>query len=190
MSKRLLVVLGFLATAAITTTVCADSISYSLTSLGDNTWEYSYSITNTDEVSGLHVFDIYFPSVSSPFFADYTNITEVAKPNPGNWQTTIFPASAPNLSAIYDAQALNTPIAFGQSVTGFDVSFMYNGPLPLGAQTFEIYDSHYNLLKTGSTTLTSSVSEPCTLALFFLGLAALSVMRLRERSPLSLNGPS
>jgi hypothetical protein len=180
MSKRPQAILAFLAAAAVTTTaVGADSISYALTSLGGNTWEYSYSVANTDEVNGLSVFDIYFPSVASPLFVNYTNITEVANPNPLNWQTTIFPPSAPNLGAIYDAHALTTPIALGQSVTGFEVSFMYNGAAQLGAQTFEIYDPHYNLLQTGSTTPMASVPEPYTLALFGLGLAALSVMRVR-----------
>jgi hypothetical protein len=161
----------------------ADGISYTLTDLGSGNWEYSYTITNTDEASGLYVFDIYFPSVSSTDALNYSNITETANPDSTNWITTVFPPSAPNLGGIYDAVALNTPIALGQSLSGFSVSFNYalTKQLPvIGPQYFEIYDSNYHLLESG-TTVQAAVPEASTLVLLVSGIFGLLGLLVSRR---------
>ena len=149
----------------------ADDISYTLTNLGSGNWSYSYTITNTAEASGLYVFDVYFPSASSLDAFNYSNITETANPDTNNWITTVFPPSEPgDLGAFYDAEA-SIPIALGDSLGGFTVSFSYLGSAALGAQYFEIYDTSYDLLETGTTTLsTTPTPEPSTLILLVSGV--------------------
>jgi hypothetical protein len=158
------VVLGLIPSAR------ADGISYSLTALGSGNWAYTYTVTNTDEASGLYVFDIYFPSVSSTDALNYSNITETANPDPTNWFTTVLLPSAPNLGGIYDELATN-PLGQGDSLGGFSVSFTYTGTAALGAQYFEIYDTSYDLLGSGTTTLsTTPIPEPSTLILLVSGV--------------------
>src|ERR1035438_10562265 len=66
--------------------------------------DWSSDVCSSDlEASGLYVFDIYFPSVSSTAAFNYSNITATANPDSTNWSTTVFPPSAPNLGGIYDA---------------------------------------------------------------------------------------
>ena len=151
----------------------ADGISYTLSNLGSGNWAYSYTVTNTAEASGLYVFDIYFPSVSSTDAFSYSNITETANPDSTNWITTVFPPSEPgDLGAFYDAEA-SIPIALGDSLGGFTVDLSYSGSAALGAQYFEIYDSNFSLLETGTTTLsTIPTPEPSTLLLLIFGMFA------------------
>jgi hypothetical protein len=125
------------------------------------TWEYSYTILNNDIKGGLYVFDIYFPSISGPDSLLYSKITETANPDSSNWSTQIFIPSAPDLGALYDAGTLTTPIALGDSLSGFSVSFEYSGTAAsLGSQFFEIYDTSYDLIETGYTGLAGLTFVP------------------------------
>jgi len=170
MKKTTLFILLFIVLLGLAPAVKADGITYSLADLGGGNWSYTYTITNTDEPSGLYVFDIYFPSVSSLGNNNYSNITATANPDATNWITTVFPPSEPDLGGVYDAEA-SIPIAPGDSLGGFGVSFSYSGTAPLGAQEFEIYDPNFNLLETGTTTLsTTPTPEPSTLIFLVSGL--------------------
>jgi hypothetical protein len=172
--KAILLIVPVIVSLGLIPNARADGISYTLSNLGSGNWAYSYTITNTAEASGLYVFDIYFPSVSSTAAFNYSNITATANPDSTNWSTTVFPPSAPNLGGIYDAFALNTPIALGQSLGGFTVSFTYSGTAPLGAQGFEIYNPSYQLLQSATTTPSlTPIPEPSTLMLFVSGMFGL-----------------
>lgn len=171
MKKSILFVFPVFILLGLISTAGAAQIGYMLTDFGSGNWGYSYTITNNDISGGLYVFDIYFPTVSSPEAFNYSNFTETANPDPTNWSSTIFPPSNPgDLSAIYDVEAQNTPLALNASLYGFEVSFTYTGSAVLGSQYFEIYNTDFNLLESGDTVL---VPEPGTMMLLASGIFGL-----------------
>ena|ERR1039458_8569377 len=135
-----------------TGTTTTSEIYYTLTDLGGGSWEYSYTIApslvtvgsrGTGQTGALFEFDIYFPASSSPDAFSYSNLTEVANPDPTTWTPTIISPSEPgDLTAIYieDASLSSPGIASGQSLGGFSVTFDYSGTATLGSQSFEFYD--------------------------------------------------
>jgi len=140
-----------------TGTTTTSEIYYTLTDLGSvapgvESWEYSYTIApslvtvgprGTGPTGGLYEFDIYFPASSSPDAFSYSNLTEIANPDPTTWTPTIISPSEPgDLTAIYieDASLSSPGIASGQSLGGFSVTFDYSGTATLGFQYFEFYD--------------------------------------------------
>lgn len=184
MKKSVLILIPFIVLWSLIPTAGAVQILYNLSDLEGGYFAYSYTITNDTIASGLYCFDIYFPSLYSADAFNYSDIAEIANPDPTNWSTTIFPPSSPNLGAIYDAYTSTTPISLNNSLSGFEVSFNYSWSdiLVLGPQYFEIYDTEFNLLETGFTSAAPApVPEPGTMILFASGILSLGLIRWAKK---------
>jgi|ERR1035441_2062469 hypothetical protein len=184
MTKRILFMLPVIAVLGLIPNLRADEIYYTLTDLGSGSWEYSYTIAPS-MTGALYEFDIYFPSISSPDAFNYSNITEVANPDPTNWTPTIIPPSEPgDLAAIYieDASLSSPGIASGQSLGGFSVTFDYSGTAALGCQYFEVYDPTDYPAGAIYSGMTAPIPEPSSLMLLVSVMSLLFGLRLWARS--------
>jgi hypothetical protein len=167
-------VLSFL---LISSHAMATTIYYDLTNLGGGTWEYKYTVEN-DTASDIWDFVIYFSAVSDPSVFDYSNIMVTGNPDLTNWDIITAEPSVPDLGGYFDALALNTPIAPGDSLDSFKVSFDYAGTGVPGAQDFDIYDYDFNLVDRGTTQQSSiPTPEPTTCLLVVAGLISLAACR-------------
>ncbi|MFI4910842.1 MAG: PEP-CTERM sorting domain-containing protein [Sedimentisphaeraceae bacterium JB056] len=144
-------------------------VEYNATSVSGNNWVYEYTVINNES------FDI--QSLSITF--DTTEFTDLVI------------SSSPDISAAWDEQLLNfTPgseiydvlavgenkIGVGESLSGFSVSFTYNGSDSPGNQFFEIYDpeDYTEPLATGWTT---PVPEPSTVLILAAGFFATRIKK-------------
>lgn len=146
----------------------ATVVTFDLTDLGSDSFEYTYTIENDTLPESIEWLTIWFDeslygnlSTTSP-----TSITD-------NWNEIILPSTGFEIPLGYDAQALSDGITAGQTVTGFSVTFDWlggQGTLP-GPQQFEIINpSDSQTIDSGQT-----IPEPTTLLLF-----ALSGLLLRK----------
>ena len=162
-------------------------IDYDLKSLGGNSYQYDYTVTN-DGSLGADVTIDWFAILFDPGLYEENSLTIVTpEPPAADWYEDIL-GSGLLIPAAYDVLAdvlaWNSGIAVGESVSGFAVQFTWLGTGMPGAQPFEIYDPD-NIdvpLATGRTRAAgTSVPEPGTLALLFLGAVVASTTWLRRR---------
>ena len=126
----------------------ATSITYNLSSLGGNQWQYNYLINNNTLGSSIMDFLIYFPSVQSPDSLNYTLLGGTA---PGGWSLSTFQPSAVNLGGFAEFSGGSIPV--GNTLSGLTVAFSYTGSGLLGSQYFEVYDPNtFDLLDSGPST--------------------------------------
>ena len=156
---------------SLTAPAHAASVQYSLVALGGNDYRYVYSVTNDGSLGSgvaLQLFDVLFDPTQ--YLESSLTIT-TPSPLSGDWDQ-MFLASAPGVSAAYDALALAGGIADGTTVAGFAVDFTWIGTGAPGSQPYEIYDpSSFDLLGQGVTA--SPVPVPAALWLFASGLGTL-----------------
>ena len=171
--KRILlftIMLGILVT--MVTGVYATTILYdlSISNIGGNRWEYTYSVTNDSMSSAIEEFTIYFN------LGLYDNLT--VSNTPADWNAiAINPDPAIIADGFYDALALAAGIAPGATVSDFSVSFDWLVAGIPGSQFFEVVDpSTFDVLDSGNT---APVPEPGTLLLLGSGLIALIGMGKR-----------
>ena len=172
--------------SVFTQSAIAADISFTLTQHGGNTWEYTYTVTNTgDPGPGTNI--QWFSLDFDPVLYDEASLT-VTSPAAINadWDQNIFP-SGPGLDAVYDVFALAGGIPPGESQTGFSIRFDWIGPAAPGAQPFAVYDpATAGLLFQGNTNSGSAISIPVfnglAGGLLLLGLILLAMLRLRRRT--------
>jgi hypothetical protein len=153
--------------------VYAATIEYSINNLSGNSWEYLYSFKNDTPLGDFSVFTIYFPEVSSSSAFDYSNISIIANPDATNWNMFAAAPSAIELGGYIEALSMS-PLAAGASVGGFKVGFDFLGIGTPGSQQFDIFNSTYDLIETGSTVLAQqspTIPEPSILLLLGIGLS-------------------
>jgi hypothetical protein len=162
------------------------SIQYNLVSLGGNTYEYIYSVTNNGPVSSpaVQLFDIDFPT-------NLYGSLSIVTPAPLNtlWTQQIL-TGPPGPPALYDVLRLSGGISPGATVTGFAVQFTWLGIGLPGSQAFQIYNPNtlpFTLTQNGNTVSSSgSLSVPAastvSLMLAGLGLALASAYQARARA--------
>jgi hypothetical protein len=155
-------------------------IDYDLTNLGRNNYQYDYTVTNDGSLGEDVVID-WFAILFDPDFYEESSLTIVTPDPPASdWDGTIL-GSGLLVPAAYDVLALTSGIAVGESVPGFAVQFNWLGIGKPGTQVFEVYDSDGDVIRTGMTRSVTTVPEPSTLALLFLGAVVASTTWLRRR---------
>ncbi|AQQ72022.1 hypothetical protein SMSP2_02401 [Limihaloglobus sulfuriphilus] len=128
-----------------------------------NTWTFTYTVVNSGLDAGIEEFTILFdPEL-------YSVIEAAAAHQPAGWDPAVWqPKPATATFGGFDLWAQGTPpIAKGNSVSGFKVTFNWLGEGEPGSQPYEIVDVNdfANPLEQGYTTV---VPEPMTFTLLAL----------------------
>lgn len=164
--------------AAFTGAAHAQSVEYSITSLGGNHWRYDYTIDNPHPGATFDEITVYF---------DLTKATSlVLAASPTGWDALLIqPDLAIPADGYLDVINLDGPVAPGASVSGFSTTFTSLVADSPGAQRFELYDSStFALLGSGMTTPIApvlGVPEPQTVALMLAGLLVLGLRRAKRK---------
>lgn len=156
---------------AVTATTHATTVSYSVASLGGDTWEYSYRVANDSLGSNIEQFSIFF---------DGGLFNNLQSPQaPATWDPIIIQPD-PGLpdSGFYDALDSVIGIAPGETLAGFTVRFDYFGTGVPGSQFFQVFDpTSFSVLDSGMTTVV-----PLPAAVWLLGTGILSLFLFGRRS--------
>jgi hypothetical protein len=168
------VVLSALAVSVLSEEVSATTIFFGVENLGGNTWEYAYTIENDTLGFNIEEFTIYFEH------GLYDNLL-VTTPMADWDELAVNPdviLGSPE-DGFFDALALGSGIAPGQTLSGFSVSFDWLGAGSPGTQTFEVVDPDtFVSVDSGDT---APIPEPATSLLLGAGLAGLVGSRIKKR---------
>ena len=156
------------------TPVRATTVTYDLTNLTGTTWAYTYNVTNDTLVSSIDEFTIFF-DVNL-----YANLA--VDSTPASWDPIVIqPDTAIPDDGFYDALALSTGIAPGDSLGGFSVQFDFLGAGIPGEQFFDVVDPTTFASLDSGLTQASAVPLPAAIGLFASGLAFFSAFELKSR---------
>lgn len=143
-------------------------IEYTTTLIAGDTWEYNYTVSN-DMALTVDEFSIYFDVVR---YADL-----VVTGAPADWDALVVqPDPALPDDGFYDALALGSGVATGESAGGFAVQFRYVAAGEPGEQAFDVLDpATFEVLFSGRTVAGGAVpiDAPATALLVVLGLLAI-----------------
>ena len=155
--------MGLSASAGILT-----DIFYTVENIADNQWRYDYTVSNHVLADGIGQFTIWF---------DYTQYESIQIASDTaldtDWDQIVW---QPNETLLnnggFDALALITPIDVDETISGFSVSFIWNGPDEPGRQFYEIVnpDNPSEVLDSGFTVL---IPEPFSIGLMIVGMCFL-----------------
>lgn len=169
--RRLSILLGACAFLAIFRSATAATIFYEAQSLGGDSWQYTYSVTNDSLGVPLEEFTIYFDRTV------YSNLAVTAIPSGWNG-IVIQPDLELPADGFFDALADGSGIAPGATVSEFSVSFDFIRPGEPAEQSFDVVDPDtFEVLESGNTTTVPA--PPAGVALITAALAV--VGRLRRR---------
>ena len=149
----------------------ATIVSYSLTDLGSDSFEYVYIIENDSLQVAIEQFTIWFDEQL------YDNLQVTTQsPLSDGWDEVILPSSGFGIPLGYDADTLGSGVGSGLSVEGFSVSFDWLGTGQPSYQPFEIINpSDSQTIDSGNT-----VPEPTMILLFGLGSMFLKNFRFTK----------
>lgn len=167
-----------IALGALTSTASATVISYDLSNVSGNTWQYDFNVANNSLGSPINEFTLFFD------FATFSKLAFVAQPAAFD-QPAAVAQPDPGLPAAGFVDFLSSTIGLGAGAAlgGFVVQADFSGAGAPGGPTFTVVDpSSFATLDSGNTTANqpAGVPEPGTLALFGVGLLA-TIFRLRVR---------
>lgn len=146
--------------------VNATTVTYDVTNITGNTWEYSYTLANDSLGVDIEEFTVFFT------LGDYQNLA--VSSTPANWDPlAIDPDPGIPDDGFYDALALSAGIAPGSSLGGFSVQFDYLGQGTPGSQFFDIVDPITFTSLDSGTTVPSVIPVPAAIWLFSAGLLSL-----------------
>lgn len=141
----------------------AMTVSYDVTNISGNTWEYTYTLSNDILAVDIEEITIFFD------YTAYENLT--LSTAPVDWDPLIFQPGTTD--GFYDVLALASGIALGGSLGGFTVQFDYLPSGTPGSQVFNIVDPlTFATLDSGQTVL-AAVPIPTAIWLFGSGLLGL-----------------
>ncbi|MGR9117360.1 MAG: hypothetical protein ACU85E_16515 [Gammaproteobacteria bacterium] len=165
------IIITLIVLMSVCKTLNASTINYDVTSLGGNSWEYSYTVNNDMLSVDIEEFSIFFD------VGLYENLSIGS--TPADWDPLVIQPD-PSLSedGFYDVLALVSGIAPGASLDGFSVVFDYLGTGTPGSQSFDIVDpAAFEVLDSGNTTrIGQSVPEPVTLWLLLVGIIGWEIL--------------
>jgi len=155
----------------------ATVIDYTLDSLGGNSYQYNYTINNDTLGSDLDQFSVFFD------LSLYESLAVAV--SPADWDSIVFqPDPLIPDDGLFDTLALGVPVAPGDTLGGFSVSFNWlGGTSGPGDQYFELLDFNFNLLGSGTTLAVAGpnpVPEPDALPLLALSVLGLLFARRRQ----------
>jgi hypothetical protein len=179
---RLLISTLILVSIAFAPTTNAQ-ITYTTTDVSGNTWDYNYTITNNTPINPIGEFTVFYT------LGQYSNL--MLESSPGNWSSIVAqPDAGLPADGFFDALALDSGLATGNTATGFTVQFTYLGQGTPGSQPFNIVDPNtFQTLSAGNTTRGSvtmqapeidPVSATSALTLLFGGLAVIRARKCRK----------
>jgi len=156
----------------------ADTITYDVTNIAGNTWQYDYTVENTGATCcDIESFTIFFEVFL------YESLSIIASPT--DWDPLV---AQPDTGLPDDGFAdwlylgFNTGIEFGETLGGFSAVFNFLGTGTPGDQFFTINDPFDFLeLSNGVTELAVSVPEPSSITLFAFGLFLIAICSRRRR---------
>ena len=158
------------------------TITYGVTNLADNTWEYNYTIFNVTLGVDIEEFTVYFDA------DDFESL--IVGTAPAGWNpVAVEPLNDPfDPDGYYDAFAeLAAPIAPGDSLGGFTVTFDYLLSGTPGSQFFEIVMFNnstfdFDVIDSGQTIAASVVPIPAAIWLFGTALIGLVGFSKRKKA--------
>lgn len=176
--KRLSLCVGILVLSLFASQALASAITFDSTSLGGNTWNYQYFVSNDTLSSEIQEFTVFFE------YGLYSNLA--VSSSPSGWDSLVTePVEILGIpqDGLFDSLALGPGIGVGQGVGGFGVTFNWLGGGAPAGQYFEIVDpASFDVLDSGVTTAAPApVPEPGTLLLLSSGLAGIWGMRKRSK---------
>lgn len=148
-------------------------INYEAQQLGGNRWSYTYEVCNINLPQGIEEFTIWFD------FGLYNNLAiETSDILADNWNEIIWqPNSVIGDAGGYDALGVGFNIGAGGSISGFAVSFDWNGTSVPGSQFYQIIDPlTFETIESGYT-----IPEPMTCMLLLSG-----ALLLRQKAKTNL----
>lgn len=159
-----------------TLTANATTVSYDVSNIAGNTWEYQYTVTNDSLATNINEFVIYFTEGS------YNNISFGS--TPAQWDPLVIQPD-PYLpdDGFYDALALTSAVSIapGSSLGQFTVQFNYLSAGVPSAQYFEILDPFTRIVLDNGYTQPSAVPLPAAVWMFGSGLVGLMGIAKRKR---------
>jgi len=162
--------LGFALSAAH-----AGIVDFSVTFLGGSSWRYDYTINNTTPSAGFDELTIFFDSTK------YANLTNGIAPF--GWDPLLIqPDTGIPADGYFDVISPTGILADGVTVSGFSVTIDYLVSGAPGAQPFDLIESRsFAVLSSGRSVdpNASTVPEPGSLALVFLGVGCAYLARRR-----------
>ncbi len=179
MNKKVTLFMVLVLFIGIANRVNATTIIYDLNNLGGSTWEYNYTVQNDSLSIDIEEFTVWF---------DYTLYENLAVTSPLlDWdEIEIQPDTFIPDDGFYDALALVSGIAPGESKSGFSVSFDWLGNGVPGSQFFDIVDPNtFEIIESGNQSIASDpnpVPEPSTFLFMAIGFVSLVFFRKKLKA--------
>jgi len=151
--------------AAVMGIAQATTVTYDVSNVASNTWEYTYTVANDMLAFDIEEITIFFD------VGLYENLA--AQSTPAGWDVLVIEPDVflPD-DGFYDALSLGVGIVPGVSLGGFSVQFDFLGAGVPGDQFFDIVDPFtFDVLDSGST---SVIPIPAAIWLFISGLISFS----------------
>lgn len=159
--------------------VCVGAQAATLTStytpLGGSSWSVAFDLENDGSPPTVGGFTVYFDEA---LFGPLSLLN-----SPSSWDSLLVQADPAIPDAGFlDAQVINAAdaLSVGQSIGGWTVQFRFLGAGLPGALPFDIVDSNFNVLHSGSTVAVLPVSEPGVGFLMLAGVVACGIGRRRS----------